>query len=120
MYIYGRNPVKEAYRAGKTVDKLFMQKGEFDPMLSQVHKLAKEARTVISYVDKNMLDKLSGGGNHQGVVAAVTDFEYCDVQDILHFSAAPGDTERFLRIYYKFGALISKEAAQAACARSGT
>ena len=42
----------------------------------------------------------------------------CDVQDILHFSAAPGDTERFLRIYYKFGALISKEAAQAACAQS--
>lgn len=48
-----------------------------------MHKLAKEARTVISYVDKNMLDKLSGGGNHQGVVAAVTDFEYCDVQDVL-------------------------------------
>lgn len=83
MYIYGRNPVKEAYRAGKTVDKLFMQKGEFDPMLSQVHKLAKEARTVISYVDKNMLDKLSSGGNHQGVVASVTDFEYCAVEDII-------------------------------------
>ena len=91
MYIYGRNPVKEAYRAGKTVDKLFMQKGEFDPMLSQVHKLAKEARTVISYVDKNMLDKLSGGGNHQGVVAAVTDFEYCDVQDILDLAKSNGE-----------------------------
>lgn len=83
MYIYGRNPVKEAYRAGKTVDKIFLLKGDFDPMLSQVHKLAKEARTVISYVDKNMLDKLSQGGNHQGVVAAVTDFEYCEIQDIL-------------------------------------
>lgn len=91
MYIYGRNPVKEAYRAGKTVDKLFMQKGEFDPMLSQVHKLAKEARTVISYVDKNMLDKLSGGGNHQGVVAAVTDFEYCDVQDVLDLAKSNGE-----------------------------
>ena len=86
MYIYGRNPVKEAYRAGKTIDKLFLQKGEFDPMLSQVHKLAKEARTVTSYVDKNMLDKLSNGGNHQGVVAAVTDFEYCDVSDILNLA----------------------------------
>ncbi len=83
MYIYGRNPVKEAYRAGKTIDKLFMQKGEFDPMLSQVHKLAKEQRTVISYVDKNMLDKLAQGGNHQGVVATVTDFSYCDVEDII-------------------------------------
>lgn len=83
MYIYGRNPVREAYLAGKTIDKLFVQKGEFDPMLSRVMKLAKEQRTVISYVDKNMLDKLSNGGNHQGIVAAVTDFEYCEVDDIL-------------------------------------
>lgn len=43
----------------------------------------------------------------------------CDVQDILRFAAAPDDAERFLRIYYKFGALISKEAAQAACVQSG-
>lgn len=83
MYIYGRNPVREAYIANKTVDKLFVQKGEFDPMLSRVMKLAKEQRTVISYVDKNMLDKLANGGNHQGIVASVTDFEYCEVDDIL-------------------------------------
>lgn len=83
MFIYGRNPVKEAYRAGKTIDKLYMLKGEFDPMLAQIYKMAKEARTVMSYVDRNMLDKLAQGGNHQGVVAAVTDFNYCTVQDIL-------------------------------------
>ncbi|MFR7744586.1 MAG: 3'-5' exonuclease [Acutalibacteraceae bacterium] len=40
-----------------------------------------------------------------------------DVRDILRFAAAPDDAERFLRIYYKFGALISREAAQAACVR---
>lgn len=95
MYIYGRNPVKEAYRAGKTVDKLFMQKGEIDPMLSQVYKLAKEARTVVSYVDKNMLDKLAQGGNHQGVVAAVTDFCYCELQDIVN-SAKEKDEPLFV------------------------
>ena len=42
----------------------------------------------------------------------------CDVCDILRFAAAPDDTERFLRIYYKFGAKISREAALAACAES--
>lgn len=83
MYIFGRNPVKEAYRAGKTIDKLYMLKGEFDPSLNAVRTLAKEARTVISYADRAMLDKLAGGGNHQGVVAAVTDFAYCEVQDII-------------------------------------
>ncbi|MEF2711208.1 MAG: ATP-dependent helicase [Oscillospiraceae bacterium] len=42
----------------------------------------------------------------------------CDVCDILRFASAPDDTERFLRIYYKFGAMISREAALAACAES--
>lgn len=42
----------------------------------------------------------------------------CDVCDILRFAAAPDDTERFLHIYYKFGAMISREAALAACAES--
>ncbi len=83
MYIYGRNSVKEAYRAGRTVDKLYLQKGESDPTLSTVYKLAKEERTAISYVDKNLLDKLASGGNHQGVVAAVTDFDYCQIDDIV-------------------------------------
>ncbi|MDE7373356.1 MAG: 23S rRNA (guanosine(2251)-2'-O)-methyltransferase RlmB, partial [Clostridia bacterium] len=83
MYIFGRNPVKEAYRAGKTVDKLYMLKGEFDPSLNSIRSLAKEARTVVSYADRALLDKLANGGNHQGVVAAVTDFTYCDVQDII-------------------------------------
>ena len=83
MYIYGRNPVKEAYRAGKTIDKLFIVKGEFDPTLNNIRKLAKEQRTVISLVDRNTLDKMANGGNHQGVIASVTDFEYCDVDDIL-------------------------------------
>ena len=91
MYIYGRNPIKEAYKAGRTIDKLFMQKGEFDPALMQVYKLAKEARTVISYVDRNMLDKLAQGGNHQGVVAAVTDFEYCAAEDILELARSKNE-----------------------------
>lgn len=91
MYIFGRNPVKEAYRAGKTIDKLFMLKGEFDPTLNTIRTLAKEARTVMSYVDRSMLDKLSNGGNHQGVVAAVTDFSYCEVQDIINSARAKGE-----------------------------
>ena len=91
MYIYGRNPVKEAYRAGKTIDKLFIIKGEFDPTLGNIRKLAKEARTVVSLVDRATLDKLANGGNHQGVVASVTDFEYCDVDDIVALAKEKGE-----------------------------
>jgi len=82
MIIYGRNPVKEAYRAGKTIDKLYIQKGE-DQYLAAIKKLAKDDRTVISYVDKIALDKMTDNANHQGVAAQVTDFEYSSVDDIL-------------------------------------
>ncbi len=91
MYIYGRNPVKEAYRAGKTIDKLFIIKGEFDPTLNTIRKLAKEQKTVVSLVDRNTLDKMTNGGNHQGVVASVTDFEYADVDDIVSLAKGKGE-----------------------------
>lgn len=91
MYIYGRNPIKEAYRAGKTIEKLFIVKGEFDPTLSTIRKLAKEQRTVVSLVDKATLDKMANGGNHQGVVASVTDFEYSDVDDIVALARKKGE-----------------------------
>lgn len=84
MYIYGKNPVKEAFRARKTVEKIFFLKDE--QSLFPLIKCAKEARVIITFADKQTLDKLSGGGNHQGVVAAVTDFEYCDVDDILRYA----------------------------------
>lgn len=90
MYIYGKNPVKEAYRAGKTIDKLYIQKGE-EQSLTAIKKLAREEKTVISFVDKVALDKLSNNGNHQGVVAAVTDFEYSSIDDILDYAKSKNE-----------------------------
>lgn len=83
MIIYGRNPVKEAYRAGKTIEKLYLPKGAIDPTLSPIYKLAKEKRTVISYIDRYTMDKLADGGNHQGVLAQITEFEYSTLDDIV-------------------------------------
>lgn len=91
MIIYGRNPVKEAYRAGKTIEKLYLPKGAPDPVLSPIYKMAKEKRTVISYVDKFTMDKLSEGGNHQGVLAQITDFDYSSVEDILALAKEKGE-----------------------------
>ncbi len=94
MYIYGRNSVKEAYLAGKTVDKLFLVKDDRDPALNKVRSLARDARTAISFCDRATLDKLADGGNHQGVVAAVTDFQYASLDDII--SSAREKEERLL------------------------
>ena len=83
MIIFGRNPVREAFRAGKTVEKIYFVKGETDLQLSPIFALAKENRVPISFVDRYSLDQLSGGGNHQGVLAKITDFEYCSLDNLL-------------------------------------
>lgn len=83
MLIYGRNPVREAFRAGKTAEKIFFVKGERDARLSALFSEAKEKGVTVEYVDRAVMDKLTGGGNHQGVAARVTDFSYCSTEDIV-------------------------------------
>lgn len=83
MVIYGRNSVKEALRSNKTVEKLYILKGMEDPAMANIYKYTKNNKSlVISYVDKKVLDKMADKGNHQGVVAIVTDYEYSSVEDI--------------------------------------
>ena len=83
MVIYGRNSVKEALRSNKTVEKLYILKGMEDPAMANIYKYTKNNKNlVISYVEKKVLDKMADRGNHQGVVAIVTDYEYASVEDI--------------------------------------
>lgn len=91
MIIFGRNPVREAFRAGKTVEKIYFVKGETDLQLSPIFALAKENRVPISFVDRYSLDQLSGGGNHQGVLAKITDFEYCSLDNLLAVAQERGE-----------------------------
>lgn len=89
-YIYGVNPVKEAIVSGKTINKLYVLKQGKD--LEEIIKLAKEKRIVTIFSDRQKLDnmlKVAGQNvkNSQGVVASVTDFEYCDVDDILEYAS---------------------------------
>lgn len=91
MIIYGRNPVREAFRSGKTVEKLYLVKGEPDMQLSQIFGLAKDRKIPVSYIDHRAMEQLAGGGNHQGVAAQITDFEYCSVDDIIAFAEERGE-----------------------------
>lgn len=91
MIIYGRNPVREAFRAGKTIEKIYLPKGEIDFQLSAVYKLAKEARVPVSYIDRFTMDQLSKNGNHQGVLAQITDFEYSTLDDIISLADSRGE-----------------------------
>lgn len=86
MKIEGRNSVTEALRSDAlTVNSLMVEKG----VANSITALAREKGVKISYVDKSVLDKESIAGKHQGYIADVTDFIYCDVEDILASSAQP-------------------------------
>lgn len=89
--IEGRNAVMEAYRAGKTIDKLYVLDGCQDGPVSSIKREAKKAGTLIKYVAKERLDQLSGTGKHQGVIACVAAYEYAGVEDILNKAKEKGE-----------------------------
>jgi 23S rRNA (guanosine2251-2'-O)-methyltransferase len=95
--IEGRNAVIEAFRAGKTIDKLFILDGSQDGAISTIVREAKKAGTIINFVDKERLDRLSKTGHHQGVVAQAAAYEYAEVSDILQAARDKGE-EPFLFI----------------------
>ena len=67
--IEGRNAVLEAFRAGKTIDKLFVQNGAKDGPIQSILREAKKGDTIINFVEKERLDQMSQSGKHQGVIA---------------------------------------------------
>lgn len=67
----GRNAVLEAFRSGKTIDKLFILDGCQDGPIKSIVREAKKTDAIINYVDKERLDRLAGTGHHQGVLPLV-------------------------------------------------
>ena len=84
--IEGRNSVIELLKSGKDINKLYIQKGERHGSITEILKLAKQSKVIIQEVDKIKLDKMSETHNHQGVIAVVPPYEYCDVDDILEYA----------------------------------
>lgn len=82
-YIFGRNPVIEAIKSDRGVEKLFVVKGELKGSIKKILGMGKDKKIPIQYVNKEKLDILSEGGIHQGVAALVTPFEYSTLDDIM-------------------------------------
>ncbi len=81
----GRNPILEAIKAGRTINKLWVAKREErpDPALGRLITLAKEAGAVIMEVDKRALDAMSTTHGHQGAIAQVAAHEYVELDDLI-------------------------------------
>ncbi len=91
LTIEGRNAVMEAFKSGKTIDKLFVQKGCQDGPINSILREARKHDTIISYVAKERLDQLSETGKHQGVIAYAAAYEYAEVENILKLAEEKGE-----------------------------
>ena len=81
--IEGRHPVMEAFRSGRTIDKLFVLDGCEDGPVKSIIRAAKKQDTYIRFVKKERLDQLSETHQHQGVIAMAAAYSYSTVEDIL-------------------------------------
>ncbi len=81
--IEGRNAVMEAFRSGKTIDRLFVLDGCQDGPVKSIIREAKKTDCIITFVKKERLDQLSETEKHQGVIAYAAAYEYAEVEDIL-------------------------------------
>lgn len=91
LKIEGRNAVLEAFRSGKTIDKLFVQDGCKDGPVQTILREAKKRDTIVNYVAKERLDQISQTGRHQGVIAVAAAYAYGTVEDMLKSAEEKGE-----------------------------
>ncbi len=91
LTIEGRNAVLEAFRSGKTIDKLFVLSGCQDGPIKSIIRESKKYDTIINYVPKERLDQMSATKKHQGVIAFAAAYEYAQVEDMLRAAEKKGE-----------------------------
>ena len=89
--IEGRNAVIEAFRSGKTIDRLFILDGCQDGPILTIKREARKQDTIIKYVEKDRLDQMSTTGKHQGVIAVSAAYDYSDLEDIFKLAEEKGE-----------------------------
>ena len=93
--IEGRNAVLEAFRSGKTIDKLFVLDGCQDGPIRTIVREAKKTDAILKFVDKERLNQLTNE-HHQGVVAIVAAYEYGTIEDLFKRAEEKGEDPFFI------------------------
>lgn len=88
--IFGRNPVAEALKSGREMERILIQKGA-GGSVGKILSMAKERGVILQYEEKEFLDRKAGGGRHQGVIAFVSAHEYAGVEDMLALAEKRGE-----------------------------
>ena len=89
--IEGRNSILEHLRAGKDINRLYIQKGDRSGSINEIIALAKEKKIVINEIEKTKMDKMSETHHAQGVIALVPPYEYSSVDDIIEEARSKGE-----------------------------
>lgn len=89
--IEGRNAVMEAFRSGRAVDKVFVLDGCQEGPVRSIVREAKKHDTVLNFVSRERLDRMSETGKHQGVIAFAASYDYSTVEDILALAKEKGE-----------------------------
>ena len=91
LRIEGRNAVLEAFRSGRTIDKLFVLEHCQDGPVQSILREAKKQQTIVKFVRREKLDQLSETGRHQGVRAMAAAYAYSQVDDMLELARERGE-----------------------------
>lgn len=91
LTIEGRNAVIEAFRAGKTIDKIYVLDGCQDGPVRTILREAKKHDTIVQFVKKDRLDQMSNTGKHQGVIAHAAAYEYAEIDDMFALAEKKGE-----------------------------
>lgn len=91
LVIEGRNAVLEAFRSGRTIDKLFVLDGCQDGPVRTIVREAKKHGAILNFVSKERLSQLTQTGRHQGVIAYAAAYDYAEVDDMLELAKERGE-----------------------------
>jgi 23S rRNA (guanosine2251-2'-O)-methyltransferase len=91
--LMGKNPILEALKARRPINKILIQRGEHEGTVRLIEAKAREQGIPVQFADKAKLDGLTGGGSHQGVLALASLKRYSDVDEILRYANEKNEPE---------------------------
>lgn len=95
-WIAGKNPVLEALRAGRPINKIWVAENSVQGAMKELLQLAKEQKVVVQFAPKKKLDQLAGELTHQGVLASVAAYEYAELDDLFQKAKEKDEAPFFL------------------------
>ena len=94
--IEGRNAIIEAFRSGRTIDRLYMLDGSKDGAMLTIRREAAKAGVRVNYVTRQRLDQMSETGSHQGVIAVLAAYHYGELEDLFARAQEKGEDPFFI------------------------